>query len=407
MIEKNVLYSIGEIIKMAELPVLIRRPTFNLDFFVEIHSVKNGVAYGEGFKGTKATGKQYSYELYKHAFFCEWKDLVEIENLINNPASIPYHLPKRADSYFHEYHDDTVPPYVPGKTILPVKRGENWVNAVFTGFEKRNEKILVYSFYDEKELFCRLEGNLIQAPIPLKEAGFQTQKAYESLRGRTTRKEDIVDFLILDRGIQYLIHFTPIDNLNSIFEKGIVPRSYLDENDDIVVTDIVRLDDCLDCSCFSLSFPNYQMLYRKRDETGRKFAILLIDISALLNPNVNRAYYLPVNAAYNELQQNIKSYYQLQDAINMFADTLEYKGVVYHRDKLDIPKEYTTSPQAEVMIEGIVPTPYIRAVIFPDQMTKSAAEAMVRQRPNDTIFKVDPSWFSMRQDAKHWKKGLV
>ena len=105
MIEKNVLYSINDIIKMAELPVFIRRPTFNLDFFVEIHSVKNGVAYGEGFKGTKATGKQYSYELYKHAFFCEWKDLVEIEHLINNPAIIPYHLPKRADSYFHEYLD--------------------------------------------------------------------------------------------------------------------------------------------------------------------------------------------------------------------------------------------------------------------------------------------------------------
>ena len=406
MIDKNVLYPIGEIIEQAGLPVFIRRATYDIDFFVEITSVSDGIAYGEGFKGTKPIGRHYSYEVYKHAYFCEWRDLKEHEELAESPVfDAPYYLPPREAGKFHEYQDKDLPPYIPGKTILPVKRGGEWVNAVFTGFEKREGKILVYTFYEGKEAFCRLGGNLIQEPVSLESSEPATNRAYNYLRGRSTSKEEILQYLVQERGVKCLVHFTPIDNLNSIFENGIAPRIYFDDGDDFVVTDNTRLDNRLECSCFTLSFPNFQMLYIKRRETGRKFAVLIVDIRALLSSSVDRVYFLPVNAAYSEVRQRITSYNQLQDAKNMFAEELTYKGTVYHRDELAIPKEYTTSPQAEVMIDGIVPASYIQTVCFRDRWSMLEAAKLVKRMPGSTDVRVDPTLFSQRQDGEHWQRG--
>lgn len=407
MIDKNVLYPISEIIEKAGLPVFIRRATYDIDFFVEITSVSDGVAYGDGFRGTRPIGRRYSYEVYKHAYFCEWRDLKECEELAeDSDRNTPYTLPKREDGRFHEYHDITLPPYIPGKTILPVKRGGEWVNAVFTGFEKREEAVLAYTFYQGREAFCRFGGNLIREPVPLDETEPATRFAYDRLRSRSTSREDIFEYLTNERGVQVLVHFTPIENLNSIFENGIAPRKYfLDDGDDIVVTDSIRMDNRLECSCFTLSFPNYQMLYIKRRETGYRFAVLLVDIKALLSSCVDQVYYLPVNAAYNEVRQRITTFNQLQDAKNMFADELMYKGIIYHRNELAIPREYTTSPQAEVMIDGIVPAHYIKAVCFKDQWSMLAAGKMVKKMPSSTEVRVEPTLFLQRRDGEYWQRG--
>lgn len=403
MINKNAMYTIGEIIETCGLPVFIRRMSYDINFFVELTSVSDEIAYGEAFRGTNPTGRQYSYSLSDLAFYCEWQDLKnrqkETESLI---VEAPTPLPPREKSRFHEYRDASLPDYVPGETVLRVKRSGEWVNAVFTGFEKREGSVLAYTYYKGQEAFCRFGGNYIGEPVPYADSGAEAWLAIEELKDRTTSKEVIFRYLTEERGVKYLIHFTPINNLNSIFENGIAPRVCFGDSGEIIVTDITRWDNHPECSCFSLSFPNYQMLNTKRRTTGRRFAVLVIDISAMLAPGVDKLYYLPVNASYNGVRWNITDYTQLRDAKNMFADELEYKGVTYLREKLDIPKEYPTSPQAELMIDGIVPPKYVREIHFCDQRTKIDAAGMVKWIPDETEVKVDRQYFLNRKDSGFW-----
>ena len=73
--------------------------------------------------------------------------------------------------------------------------------------------------------------------------------------------------VIENRQIKGLVHFTRLENLVSILHNGIVPRSYLfDDNIPItgMVNDALRLDGKQHGSCFSISFPNWKMFYSYR-----------------------------------------------------------------------------------------------------------------------------------------------
>ena len=76
--------------------------------------------------------------------------------------------------------------------------------------------------------------------------------------------------------VNYLVHFTPIDNLLSIMNKGICPRSYLSN---IRTTDEYRLDGLLDAISFSISFPNYRMLWKKKIEMPETIVNAKIDFT--------------------------------------------------------------------------------------------------------------------------------
>ena len=121
MIDKETLYTIGEIIEKAGLPVFIRRARYDIDFFVEITSVADGIASGEGYKGTNSIGRTYQYETYKLAYYCDWQDVKDSAGLIlsSYPSDIPSSLPLRAPGRFHAYNNRSLPNYIPGKTDFP------------------------------------------------------------------------------------------------------------------------------------------------------------------------------------------------------------------------------------------------------------------------------------------------
>ena len=311
-------------------------------------------------------------------------------------------MPPRAPGRFHEYNNESLPNYIPGKTVLQVKRGGQWVNAVFTGFEERNGKVLLYTYYKGKEAFCVYGGNLINDALPDDCSDEQAIIAKNDLAGRSTARNEILDYLKNERGVSCLVHFTPIDNLNSIFKNGIAPRIYFEDGDDIVVTDSVRYDNHLECSCFSLSYPNYQMFEVKRRWTHRKYAVLIVDIDALSDGNVDAVYFLPVNAAYREVRWNITDYNQLQDVKNMFAEELTYQNRTVLRNDLNIPDEYTTCPQAEVMVDGIIPSEYIRELHFYDERTFYDAAKVITKLPDATVVKCCSKYFLQRKDSAFW-----
>ncbi len=69
-----------------------------------------------------------------------------------------------------------------------------------------------------------------------------------------------------------------------------------------------------------------------------------------------------------------------------------------------IPDEYTTCPQAEVMIEGIVPANYIKEIHFNNNSTYLSASKDIRSVSCETMLKVDGKFFSRRQDYRNWSE---
>ena len=92
-------------------------------------------------------------------------------------------------------------------------------------------------------------------------------------------KQNHIEFKkeISDRGIEYLIHFTPTINLLSIFEQGkLLSRDLLEKNniddfllDFIEFTDLNRFDD-LRYINLSISSSNYFLFNKFRDRTKDK-----------------------------------------------------------------------------------------------------------------------------------------
>ncbi len=89
-------------------------------------------------------------------------------------------------------------------------------------------------------------------------------KAKECLNYKN--RDDII-YEISRRKIKYLIHFTHIDNLESIIDLGFIPRNMLDSDKYIYkYNDEHRMEGRRDCTCFSIEYPNQYMMSKYRDK---------------------------------------------------------------------------------------------------------------------------------------------
>lgn len=176
----------------------------------------------------------------------------------------------------------------------------------------------------------------------------------ENLRGD---QKEAIRARVEARKICHLVHFTPVENVESILGKGLLSRSALDLNDlQYTYTDEQRLDRGLDWISLSVSFPNYKMFYAKRESLKKKvsgWAVLLIKKEALWKLDCR---FFPTNAACFGVQKFQDNKYSSVEAFErMFIDFKRNKG---------IPDYYTTDPQAEVMIRNKVSFEYIDGIEF-------------------------------------------
>ena len=165
-------------------------------------------------------------------------------------------------------------------------------------------------------------------------------------------KMEIIEF-ILKRKIKKLIHFTNIQNLQSILNLGILPRSVLNERNIIYkYTDEKRFDGRPDCTCLSIEYPNFKMLHYKKYNSVNRYAMIVLDAESILS-NDTKKYYVYINAA------NSNATYQLEndnlcDFIylkNMFSQSVSDNKCKYSRNDT-YPDFITTHPQAEILING-------------------------------------------------------
>lgn len=159
--------------------------------------------------------------------------------------------------------------------------------------------------------------------------------------------------LLASKRITKLVHFTPISNLESILENGICSRQHLDCSKlNFIPSDSWRLDNKRSFICNSITFPNYKMFYSKRMEDLRiKWAVLSIDSHILVDKFDTEFYRM--NAASSSPNKC-----RFDPCSN---DALEDMFYLENRD-CNIPSNYTTDPQAEVLVKDVIDSSYINCI---------------------------------------------
>lgn len=168
------------------------------------------------------------------------------------------------------------------------------------------------------------------------------------------------------RRINRVLHFTRMENINSILEGGIVPISKMsDKERQVRRNDPDRFDGLPDCSCFSFAYPNRQLMRKfSNDFTDGVWVVIEVSADVFIDHN---AYFYPSNASSkiyaNINKENLRGVKALE---NMFQPYFEYgreKTPVW-RDLLEISDSVPTNCQAEVLIEGIIDSKYINKIYF-------------------------------------------
>ena len=84
------------------------------------------------------------------------------------------------------------------------------------------------------------------------------------------------------------MHFTRIDNLNSILKNGLIPVSIQQKMKiPSARNDEQRIDSKLDCTSCSITFPNYKLFYTFREYKfpGSGWVVIVLDKDVLFSPS--------------------------------------------------------------------------------------------------------------------------
>jgi len=163
------------------------------------------------------------------------------------------------------------------------------------------------------------------------------------------------------RNIEYLLHFTPIENIQSILSNGLASRADLDHNGiSYTYTDDWREDDKPDALSLSVTEINYAMLKAKRKSCGDGWAVLAIDPSVLWTHSCRFCW---TNAASREVK-NYRGFLggpwgferMFQDAPMSSSDA---QGL---RDAYNIADNMPTDNAAEVQVFDPIDSDLILAV---------------------------------------------
>lgn len=224
-------------------------------------------------------------------------------------------------------------------------------------------------------------------------------------------QENKIREILERRKIEYLVHFTRIDNLRSILQNGLIPVSMHQKmRITSVRNDEQRIDSKLDCTSCSVGFPNYKLFYTFREYKfpGQTWAIIVLDKEVLFSPS-NISYYCHTNAAgVFPRVSSVKELCTARAFENMFCESLITKeNKLIHRASLEISDHITTDPQAEILISDVIDAGYIGCICF---QTQRDVDEYTQRNGKGLLAKFDyqivPDFFDARKDYMFWKKEL-
>ena len=224
-------------------------------------------------------------------------------------------------------------------------------------------------------------------------------------------KNEYEDFIkeIEERGIEYLIHFTPTLNLYSILEqKKLMSRSILESLDidqyDILdyiqFTDSVRYDDKRYIN-LSISSPNtylfHKFMDRTADDMSVNWCVLKIDPKHIYDLDT---LFSVTNAASSAAKNQYGISGDIKKFKMLFEEKLSFNSFNGTRNIVrgNILKKYPTDIQAEVLVKEVIPSSSIISVCF--KTDHDLAEAKAAMSEFDTShFTTDIEIFSPSRQA--------
>lgn len=185
-----------------------------------------------------------------------------------------------------------------------------------------------------------------------------------------------IEKVLNDRKITELIHFTRIENLNSILRYGLLSVDLLCERGiRYLYNDADRWDNKTNCICTSVEFPNTANLRKYRDEyPDARWVIITIDAKVILN---HECYFAEHNAATRRIKNSLESRTTAEAFEGMFASTVYGKemddGSVKTFSRREMRKDICclpTSYQAEILIKHQIEKEHIMDIVFMSENDK-------------------------------------
>ena len=170
--------------------------------------------------------------------------------------------------------------------------------------------------------------------------------------------------VIKSREITALLHFTAENNIDSIIEKGLIPRAFIKNIiPNAICNDNYRYDNRELYNCLSITFPNNKMFYTLRmNNIDVKWGVIGFNINILFEYECLFCFTNAANSCISCLKdEDLKG----RDALKkLFGDVPNYK-----REDLNLPINFPTDPQAEVLIKGVIHPKDIIGICFNDYPT--------------------------------------
>ena len=180
----------------------------------------------------------------------------------------------------------------------------------------------------------------------------------------TTQEQLAIQAIVTAKNIPYLVHFTRVENLPSILQHGLQPRSVVDDANqnknnilfgkNIIFNDSYRVDYKREYNCLSVSFPNWRMFWGCRQNSGGNWVVLLLHPKILW---AKESLFYPTNDATGSVSTlRIHNFNNSIALANMFGGQRDQN--MCDHDPTDV--------QAEVMVQGIIAPQYVGYCLFQD-----------------------------------------
>ena len=167
------------------------------------------------------------------------------------------------------------------------------------------------------------------------------------------------------RNINYLVHFTCVDNIESILYNGLLTRECLeDEEIEFDYNDEYRIDEIRDSVSLSITSPNYKMFYPIRlDNPEKEWVVFKLDAISVLQLDCAFCY---TNAASSEIRHVP---IELRRTYEAYSSLFGEEHTQYSREQLNLTDDEPTNPQAEILVLESIPVEFIKYALFQDKYT--------------------------------------
>jgi len=307
-------------------------------------------------------------------------------------------------------------------TILYIDENEEAVYEIISNGTKKDEALQGDSALGQALIEKGEEGGIIQVQPNRNSGGDPYAVKILKIENPVERRQRVVGGCILPtpfteteqrqnilnkRNIKRLVHFTRLENLQSILMRGIWSRQSLENyaKDFYYKTnDEERADGKRYCTSLSVSLPNYKMLsYLKHNIPNSRWVLLLIDPQVLCDEN--RALFCSkTNAAF-------LCGATLGEGATALEGVFEEEENGISRAELGLRDWEPTNPQAEILLSRKIEPKDIQGVIFENYQDfywfkkKHSDDRLAKYYVEIDDDNEDGNrWFEPRQDYKYWQK---